>query len=419
MTVTTRDAYQVAAYFAYVSGKPGPSWQPQVREFPECFVIWAVPPKPVLGTGVRTVIDRETARLTVYPAAAPEEIRRLHQQSPLPAPSTTDSLVALRRMGSRVATPNTAAMLTFADGILRKALGAKGDQVVQHHPLVLDWLTDHEPGDLVRGTYRHAELVVVSDWLHDLEHTATLNGLPPVDLDQARAVARGLSSVEVRYVREEGDPLGGAPGEPCDSCLEAWVHFGIAPATALRQPDPGLPALTISPELERFPGDVAYALAGGGYGQPVMIGERAVSRAEWAALSIDALTGSFDHAPLEALRAAIEQYPYVKVMRSGPGVTHRIRPFELAPDLAEHTAVTLADFAAVIGEPLAPLGTEQDAIIAIDARGLVFVLDQAGEWFAGRDIDTALINLVQGNRLARVRDDGSIEVPGPSDLDEA
>ncbi len=418
-TVTARDAAQVAAYFAYVSGKPGPSWQPRVAEFPECFVVWAVPPKPIIGTGVRTVIDKVTARLTTYPAATPEEIRQRHQLKTLqrpPAPATADSFVALRRMGRRVATPTTVAHLTFADGVLRRASGAKGDQVVRHHPLVLDWLTDHEPGDLVRGAYRHAELIVVSDWLHDMEHEATLTGQPPVDLDQARAVARGLSSVELRYVREEGDPLAGGPAEPCDSCLEAWAHFGIAPVSAVRQPDPGLPVMGIPPELERFPADVAAALAAGGFGQQPMIGDRPVSRAEWAQLSLDVLADDFGHEPLEAVRAALEAYPYLVVTRSGPGVTHRVRPFELAPDLAGKAGMSLADFAQVIGFPLAPLGVEAggDGILAIDARGMVFVLDQAGEWFAGENVETALIALIQGTRLARVRDDGLIEVPEPA-----
>ncbi len=67
-------------------------------------------------------------------------------------------------------------------------------------------------------------------------------------------------------------------------------------------------------------------------------------------------------------------------------------------------ADTLADFGAVLGVRLFPLGTERgDSIIAVDERGRIFALDQAGEWFLGLDIDAALTTLL----LGRVRDDGT------------
>ncbi|MFC7758201.1 SUKH-3 domain-containing protein [Catellatospora bangladeshensis] len=67
----------------------------------------------------------------------------------------------------------------------------------------------------------------------------------------------------------------------------------------------------------------------------------------------------------------------------------------------------------MIGCPLAPVGAEQagDAIIAVDELGRVWVLDQAGEWYAGPELDTAFVVLLQGHPMPRVRDDGTLELP--------
>ena len=62
----------------------------------------------------------------------------------------------------------------------------------------------------------------------------------------------------------------------------------------------------------------------------------------------------------------------------------------------------------MIGTTLFPIGTENDdAILAVDPGGRVFALDQAGEWFIGPDIDTALTNLLLGRAAPRIRDDGT------------
>ncbi|MFD0593560.1 SUKH-3 domain-containing protein [Catellatospora coxensis] len=95
------------------------------------------------------------------------------------------------------------------------------------------------------------------------------------------------------------------------------------------------------------------------------------------------------------------------------GVAHWVRPFELGGDLVGATADSLADFGRVIGARLAPIGAEQagDAIIAVDENSRVWVLDQAGEWYAGPDLDTAFVVLLQGHPMPRVRDDGTLEPP--------
>ncbi|MEE3919750.1 SUKH-3 domain-containing protein [Micromonospora sp. BRA006-A] len=85
-----------------------------------------------------------------------------------------------------------------------------------------------------------------------------------------------------------------------------------------------------------------------------------------------------------------------------------ISRFTTNPLRAAHTADSLADFAAVLGARLFPLGSErQESILAVDEHGRIFALDQAGEWFLGADIDAALTTLLLGRAPARVRDDGT------------
>ncbi|MET8348926.1 SUKH-3 domain-containing protein [Micromonospora sp. NPDC005206] len=85
-----------------------------------------------------------------------------------------------------------------------------------------------------------------------------------------------------------------------------------------------------------------------------------------------------------------------------------ISRFDIRPHTIAHTADTLADFGAVLGVRLFPIGTEQqDSILVVDEHGRVFALDQAGEWFLGDTIDAALTTLLLGRAPARVRDDGT------------
>jgi hypothetical protein len=60
--------------------------------------------------------------------------------------------------------------------------------------------------------------------------------------------------------------------------------------------------------------------------------------------------------------------------------------------------------------PLCPIGVEHfgDTLLAMDERGRVFALDQAGEWFVGETFDEALVGLLTGDGpAARLRDDGT------------
>ncbi len=108
------------------------------------------------------------------------------------------------------------------------------------------------------------------------------------------------------------------------------------------------------------------------------------------------------------MASTLTAFPSLVGARLGPGEQVWISRFDIRPRQVAHTADTLADFAAVIGARLFPIGTEnQHSIIAVDEQGRIFALDQAGEWFLGADIDEALTTLLLGRAPARVRDDGT------------
>ncbi|MBV1852435.1 SUKH-3 domain-containing protein [Catellatospora tritici] len=420
--VTELEARRLAEHLARAAAEPGaPALVPHVAEFPECFIVWALPDEhddvpPPPGAGARTVIDRGTAALSTYPSVPLEHVRRLHRQRLAehpPAPVTADPLAALRRVG-RGESPGIAAELTPADGRTRRATGAKGDQLLRHHRLVGDWLADQPTGTLVRGAARHAELIVLSDWLHELDQRAARDGAPAVDLAMVRELTASILDLRITLLRDPGDPLDGTPGGPCDTCLAVWIHVGLAPESAAQPPrEPVAPITGVPAALAGLPEDIAITLAAGGWDRPVRVGGRDLTSAEWADLSVRALA-AHGHPPLETLRAAIVKFPYLASVRRGPGVANRVQPFEFGAELVSHTAATLARFAEVSGVPLAPIGAEHDGdgVVAIDALGRVWVLDQAGEWYAGPDLDTAFTVLLQGHPMPRVRDDGNLAPPG-------
>ena len=108
------------------------------------------------------------------------------------------------------------------------ARGAKGDQELRHHHLVRTTSTTCPAGHLVRGGERHAELVVLSDILHDYDNRNARTGQPPLTEETARTLLRD-AQVEFFHVRDAGDPLGGQPARPCESCIKALVYFGMLP----------------------------------------------------------------------------------------------------------------------------------------------------------------------------------------------
>ena len=133
--------------------------------------------------------------------------------------------------GRRLPAPTTAAHLT-ADGRLFRARGAKGDQEIDHHPLVRQELSTVDPRAVVRGAERHAELIVLSDVLHEADRVRVAAGAAPLTLDEARAWLRA-ASFEAFFVREAGDPLAGQPAQACETCIVTLVKFALLPWSQL------------------------------------------------------------------------------------------------------------------------------------------------------------------------------------------
>ncbi|MDY7089091.1 MAG: SUKH-3 domain-containing protein [Actinomycetota bacterium] len=396
--ITREEAEAVAARWASnESEQRGYGCEPMLAEFDLGYVIWTRQPSTVLsvpGDGARTVIDRETGVLSTWPGVPPEEIAAIYRERRPTPPGTVDPAVSLLRLTRRRPTPTTAAHLTVGERLFR-AQGAKGDQHINHHPLVIDRLDMLGAEAHVRGVDRHAELIAVSDALHD----ATRARGREITLDDARAWLTG-ATFAAYLVRDQADPMAGRQNRPCETCIGVLVDLAVLPWSDRAFASEWRHGSDRIPVTGRFPYEVARVLAGGGWIGPSS-GEDAVERA------VEASGGRLR--PFEAARAAIADFPGVRCARRGPGLRRAIRLLRLDPVPGAWSAAALLEFAEVIGVPLFPIGIEGgDAVVAIDELGRVFVLDQAGEWFVGSTLDEALTGLLTGDGPARrVRDDGS------------
>ncbi|MEU4243040.1 SUKH-3 domain-containing protein [Actinoplanes sp. NPDC026619] len=381
--ITRGEAEEIAARWARGEAEQrGYGCEPALAEFDLGWVIWtrsAPDVLPLPGDGARTVIDRETGVLSTWPAIPPEEIAELYRRR-RPKPSTTvDPWATLRRVSRRRPSPTTVAELTVG-GRLFRAQGAKGDQKINHHPLVAARLGALPAAARVRGAERHAELIAVSDALHEMGGP----GLPG---------GRLVSFL----VRDPGDPDAGAAARPCETCLTVLVDLGVLPPSELAyaaQWHHGLDG-----PAGRFPPEVSRVLAGGGWLGVELPLETAVEEAE--------LVSGIPAFP--AAMRALAEFAGVRCGRRGPGRRRAIRllTFDPLPAARQHRALT--EFAEVIATPVFPLGTEGgDALLVIDERARVFALDQGGDWFVGENLDATVTGLLTGDGPAdRLRDDGS------------
>ncbi|MEU7950693.1 SUKH-3 domain-containing protein [Micromonospora chalcea] len=408
--IERQQAEQIASVWARRdSDRLGFPCTPVVEEFDLGYVVLSTvsaDARALPGDLPTTVIDKETGEVSTWPripAPAVEALYRQQRPDEPRAPRAVDPAAQLLRELTRLPTPGAAAHLTL-DGRRHVAQGAKGDVEVRHHPLVQSYLDDLTPGHLVRGGERHAEMIVVSDALYEHDHRRTAEGLPPLTIEDARDLL-GTSRIEVYRSREPGDPLGGLADLPCDSCVKFLVRFGLLPWPDLAFVEEWRPEPREVIQPGRFPDEVAHALMDGGW-QISMFNE---------ALAMGAMTETREiagqhhrHEPFPAAEAALTAFPAVLSRRRGPGEQVWISRFTTNPLRAAHSADSLADFGAVIGARLFPLGSErQESILAVDEHGRIFALDQAGEWFLGADIDAALTTLLLGRAPARVRDDGT------------
>ncbi|RKN38096.1 SUKH-3 domain-containing protein [Micromonospora endolithica] len=408
--IDRQQAEQLAAVWARRdSQRLGHECRASVDEFDLGYVISStVSPdvRTVPGDLPTTVVDKWTGEVSTWPRVSLEQVERMYRRSRpagQPAPRTVDPASQLLREIRRLPTPTTAAHLNL-DGRLHRAQGAKGDIELHHHPLVRRYLDDLPPGHLVRGGDRHAELIVVSDVLHEYDHRRAAEGIEPMSMADAESLL-GKARFEVFHVREAGDRYGGRIERGCDSCVNFLVHFNLLPwaelaFTAERRIGPQPP---IQPG--RFPSEVADSLVEGGW-EDTMFN---------AALAAGAIRETCEHVsqvnrhePFPAAEQALTAFPAIVSERRGAGEQVWISGFTTNPLHSAQTADTLADFAEVLGHRLFPFGSEfGESIIAVDERGRIFALDQAGEWFLGADVDAALITLLLGRAPARVRDDGT------------
>ncbi|MEU3113509.1 SUKH-3 domain-containing protein [Micromonospora chalcea] len=408
--IERQQAEQIASVWARRdSDRLGFPCTPVVEEFDLGYVVLSTvsaDARALPGDLPTTVIDKETGEVSTWPripAPAVEALYRQQRPDEPRAPRAVDPAAQLLRELTRLPTPGAAAHLTL-DGRRHVAQGAKGDVEVRHHPLVQSYLDDLTPGHLVRGGERHAEMIVVSDALYEHDHRRAAEGLPPLTIEDARDLL-GTSRIEVYRSREPGDPLGGLADLPCDSCVKFLVRFGVLPWPDLAFVEEWRPEPREVIQPGRFPDEVAHTLMDGGW-QISMFNE---------ALAMGAMTETREiagqhhrHEPFPAAEAALTAFPAVLSRRRGPGEQVWISRFTTNPLRAAHSADSLADFGAVIGARLFPLGSErQESILAVDEHGRIFALDQAGEWFLGADIDAALTTLLLGRAPARVRDDGT------------
>lgn len=405
--ITRAEAEEIAAGWARrESERRGYACAPMLAEFDLGFVVWTKQPATVLpipGDGARTVIDRETGVVSTYPGIPADviaELYRSHRPGLAARRRTVDPEVELRREAHRRPSPTTAAHITV-DGTLFRARGAKGDQEIRHHRLVAEYLRGRDPRAVVRGAERHAELIVLSDVLHEAD--------PAITREAARSRLR-TARFESFFVRETGDPRAGQPSRPCETCLVALVDFAVLPwpDLAYAQEWPARFSDRIA-QPGRFPDAVAGQLADAGW--TPMNRESAEVLADVAIDDVVKVPGlRHRHVPFPVVRDVLADFPLVHSGRRGPGARRAIRQFTIGPREAAHTADTLAELAAVVGAPLFPLGVEAggDAVLAIDDRSRVFALDQGGEWFLGEGIDAVLTGLLTGDGPAeRIRDDGT------------
>lgn len=273
--------------------------------------------------------------------------------------------------------PLTAGALLLS-GSIHSHTAVRGDVGPDLHPALRRLIHDLPVAQTERFAGWCAETVLISDRLYAADPHAQLSAAA------ARAELWG-GQLTVVWIREEGDPVHGTPYPSCRTCMALVEWFGIeAPAP----PPPPLRPTGSSAGSGSSTADLArrWALRLAGYAAP----------------------DGRQHHVSTAARDVFARYGGTRAMPTEPGVEVAASGFTIDPIQALHTVRTLADFGAVLGARLTPLGVENDgaALLAIDEHGRVFALDPTAEWWLGDTIDQALNTLYRGTAPARVGEDG-------------
>ena len=356
----------VESWAVHAARKEGGDWTGMLEEFELGYVVWVKPPDDAtvgLGAAPRQVIDRDTGEITTWgslPAPMVMDDYRRHRETYPVVPPTIDPVATIRRRATRPDAPNTAMHLMLAhDRRLRIAYGAKGDQELNHHPVVREWLGAQPLGHLNRGAERHAEVIMLSDVLH--ANDVATGG--QTSLDEARrlfSLPLELTPWRVRAgLRRPVSAL------HCASCAAIMVHVGLhrpsltdqytfreASITARNRPD--------------FPEELRPFIPAVGYLDHFIDRETG-------------LDSAFTMRPWLLTRPpAIQEmalhYFQARYEGSSPGEAHRIDRFSVAPTLRIHPEIAeefgrfLGVPAFVIGERTGPRASLSPMISAVCSR---------------------------------------------------
>jgi hypothetical protein len=418
--ITRQDAEAVAAGWARREGLTGGyPCEPVVEEFDLGFVVYTSRPTSVRsepGAFPKAVIDRETGRMSTWPSVPSTVVQDLYREkrsTVVDPPKAADQVAQLRREANRRMTPSVAAHITL-DGRLFITRGAKGDQEINHHPLIATWLAGQPAGHVVRGAERHAELLAASDALLEVDRVRAQHGWPSITLAEAREMF-GAARLETFHIRESGDPLGGTAAEPCATCTLALVELGLLPWEQIIAGDVWPADIAGPPRVSpaeadpngRFPEPVALALITAGW-RPHLRDfiEGVISDAMDTVNEKRGLEHA--HRPSSAAAAFLADFHPLLTWLKGPGTTNRVVHLQIDPRPVAYTADPLTEFGARIGASVYPIGSEKgQSVLVLDERGRMFAMDQGGEWFLGETGDAGLITLLTGGPVRRVRDDGT------------
>ncbi|GAA1376514.1 SUKH-3 domain-containing protein [Catellatospora chokoriensis] len=411
---TRRDAEQVATGLARSSSNPaGPLWRGWVQEFPDAFVVWATPAadqQAAPGSGAKVLIERETGAEAVFGSIAAEQAHDQWRRDPARrgVRRAVGAVQRLGRAGGLDTSLTVSAVLAFDDGRTVTAVGSKVDAEPVHHPLVAAWLRAQPGGMKTRGQSRHAELIVLSDWLLRADATRAATGLPPTSLEQARTEL-GQARVQLNHLRDGAIPQPAA-ATPCAGCLRAWVDFGLLDGALLHLTDPVTPHPRNELPGTRFPALVTAALNEAGWGAFPDPADR-LSLAEAVIEQIADETGLSPLAPVRQIFA--EFGPSLLMTVRGRGAQNWITPYRIGHDGLTGVRDVLTDLGRRLGRAVFPIGLDDDgAVLAVDADGRVFAADQGGEWCYGHGFDVAVTALTLGQSPDRVREDGTMELTG-------